>query len=246
MIQRSLLLGCFSLVIWQGFVWYFQIPAFMLPSPLLVAITGWHNAHLIMQQALPTLLEICLGLFFGTILGVMSALLMAYCRLIHHWLKPLLLISQAIPTFAIAPLLVLWFGYGMSSKIITTIIMIFFPITSAFLDGLQRTPAAWEALATTMNASPWRLLWYIKIPAALPALASGLRVAAAIAPIGAVAGEWVGASQGLGFLMLNANGRLNVALMFAALFTLVVIGLTLFFTLDKLLSYWLPWEREYK
>ena len=122
--------------------------------------------------------------------------------------------------------------------------MIFFPVTTAFYDGLRRTNPEWLMLAKTMNASRLAILWQIRIPNALPALASGLRIAAAIAPIGAIIGEWVGSSRGLGFLMLNANGRLQIDLMFAALFTITLITLVLYYTVDKLLRVAIPWQAE--
>ena len=129
---------------------------------------------------------------------------------------PLLVVSQALPVFALAPLLVLWLGYGMASKVAMAVLIIFFPVTAAFLDGLRRTEPGWLELARTMDARPLAILAQIRVPAALPALASGLRVAAAVAPIGAVIGEWVGSSAGLGYLMLHANARMQVDLMFAA------------------------------
>ena len=162
------------------------------------------------------------------------------------WLLPILLISQVIPTFAIAPLLVIWLGYGMSSKIATTAIMLFFPITSAFFDGLRHTHPDLVDLARTMNAKKWRFFWHIRIPAALPYFASGLRIAVIAAPISAVIGEWVGASHGLGFLMLNANARMQIDLMFAALATLTLFSLLLYYITIVLLKKMIPWQNEAK
>ena len=222
----------------------FALPPYILPTPLAVFKIGYLRADLIAHEAIPTIIETLLGLFFGTLLGCIAALVMAYFRPLNLWLLPILIISQAVPTFVIAPLLVLWFGYGMSSKIVTTIIMIFFPIASSFFDGLRRTEPGWLDLAKTMQAKKWRVFWHIRIPAALPSLASGLRVATALAPIGAIVGEWVGASRGLGFLMLNANARMQIDLMFAALFTIVLFSLLLYFCVDKFLKYAIAWQVE--
>lgn len=123
-------------------------------------------------------------------------------------------------------------------------IMIFFPVTSAFFDGLTRTPAGWIELGKTMNASPLRQLLYIRIPAALPSFASGLRIAAAIAPIGAVVGEWVGASSGLGFLMQNANNRFQTDLMFAALFLLSLMTICLWGAVTIATTKLIPWAED--
>ncbi len=194
---------------WQLLVWYLQLPVYILPSPLQVFHTLYSQAPLIAQQSVPTLIETLLGLLFGTLLGCSMALSMIFFRPLRLWLLPILVLSQALPVFAIAPLLVIWLGYGMASKIATTLLMLFFPIASAFFDGLRRTELGWLDLAQTMNAKKWRVLWHIRVPAALPQLASGLRVATAIAPIGAIVGEWVGSSHGLGYLMLNANVWIN-------------------------------------
>ena len=162
----------------------------------------------------------------------------------RRWLLPLLLVSQAVPVFAIAPLLTLWFGFGMASKVVMATMIIFFPVATAFYDGLRRTDPGLLDLAATMGATKGAMLWRIRLPSALPALASGLRVAAAVAPIGAVVGEWVGASAGLGYLMLHANGRSQADVMFAALFVLALMALALWFTVDRLLRRAIPWQPD--
>jgi putative hydroxymethylpyrimidine transport system permease protein len=236
-------LGIF--ILWQCVVVIFDLPPYILPTPINVIKTGYQNFHLISQAAVTTMTETLLGLVLGALLGCIAALLMAVFRPLSYWLLPILIISQAIPTFAVAPLLVIWFGYGMASKIITTIIMLFFPVTSAFYDGLRSNDQDWRELAITMNAKRWRYFWNIRIPAALPNLASGLRVATVIAPIGAIIGEWVGASSGLGYLMLNANARMQIDFMFAGLFALVLFSLSLYFTVDTLLHRLVPWQKPH-
>jgi putative hydroxymethylpyrimidine transport system permease protein len=134
--------------------------------------------------------------------------------------------------------LTLWLGYGIWSKIVMTILIIYFPVTSNFLDGLQRTEPGYLDLARTMQARARETLWRIRVPAALPAFGSGLKLAAVYAPIGAVIGEWVGASNGLGYLMLLANGRMKIDLMFAALFVLAVFTIAVH-ALVSLLADWL-------
>lgn len=241
---RGLFVTLSLLLAWQLLVWYLQLPPYILPSPPAVFYSLYHQAPLIAVQSVPTILETILGLLLATLLGCSAALCMALWRPFRYWLLPILIISQALPIFAIAPLLVIWLGYGMASKIATTLLMLFFPIASAFYDGLRRTHPDWLDLAHTMNASAWRLLWHVRIPAALPALASGLRVATAAAPIGAVIGEWVGSSSGLGFLMLNANARMQINLMFAVLIVIIIFGLLLYFCVDKLLRWAIWWQVE--
>ena len=197
--------------------------------------------ELIWEHARITLIEILLGLGIGATLGVASALILSASSRLSSVLLPVLIISQAIPVFAIAPLLVLWFGYGIASKIVMTVMIIYFPVTAACFDGLRQTQNAWLDIARTYRISPLQMLLKVKLPAALPALASGLRIAISIAPIGAVVGEWVGSSHGLGYLMLHANARMQVDLMFVALFVLVIIALSLYFLGDYLLKRLIPW-----
>ncbi len=232
------------LVLWELVVWLSGVPPYILPAPHEVAVAWAARWALILEHWVITTAEILLGLAIGTVLGCSSALIMGYFRPARRWLLPVLVTSQAIPVFAIAPLLVLWLGYGMASKVAMATLIIYFPVTAAFFDGLRRTEPGWLDLARTMGGSRWAALRHIRIPAALPALASGLRVATAVAPIGAIVGEWVGSSAGLGYLMLHANARMQIDLMFAALFTLAVFAVALYFSVDTVLRRALPWQVE--
>ncbi len=241
---RPLILLAGLVALWQLLVWLSGVPPYLLPGPDRVIATWISRAGLIADHALVTAAEILLGLALGTVLGAASALCLAYFRPARRWLMPLLVISQAIPVFALAPLLVLWFGYGMASKVAMAVLIIYFPVTASFFDGLRRTDPGWLDLGQTMNGTPWAILLHIRLPAALPAFASGLRVATVVAPIGAVVGEWVGSSAGLGYLMLHANGRMQIDLMFAALLTLALFAMAIYFTIDSLLRRALPWQAD--
>lgn len=232
--------------LWQFIVWVTQAQHFILPSPGAVFLRMIEQPERLLANAIPTTIEIVAGLAIGTLIGGVSAITLALFRPARQWLLPVLVISQAVPVFALAPILVLWLGYGMASKIAMAAIIIFFPVTSALYDGLRRVDPGHLDLARTMGASRWRTLLHIQIPTALPAFGSGLRVAAAVAPIGAVVGEWVGASEGLGYLMLHANGRMQVDLMFAALFVLAIIAVAIFFAVDRAVSALTPWANEQK
>ncbi|MFU2079866.1 ABC transporter permease [Avibacterium endocarditidis] len=238
---RALIMTLFFALCWQGAISIFAIPHYLLPEPVAVLNEVSSQWALLFMHAKITLWEILLGLVLGFLFGLLSALLLASSRTLSAFLLPILIASQAIPVFAIAPLLVLWFGYGIASKIAMTILIIYFPVTAACYDGLRNTPKQWLELAQTMGISSRQLLFKVRLPAALPALASGLRIAVSVAPIGAIVGEWVGSSQGLGYLMLQANARIQISLMFAALFILVVIALLLYFVIDKLLHRIIPW-----
>lgn len=154
---------------------------------------------------------------------------------------PLLLVLQALPVFAIAPLLVLWFGFGLASKVVMASLVIFFPVASSFADALRRTSQDLLDAAALTQATPLATLFLIRVPSALPGLGSGLRVAAVFAPIGAVIGEWVGASRGLGFVMLQANARMQADTLFAALIILAVLTIVLRFLVDAFAARLTPW-----
>jgi len=241
--MRPLITLAVFLVMWWAITAFTPVPLYMLPTPQSVAAALWDQRGYLFDNLLVTLAEILLGLVFGTMFGVAFALAMAAWRPVQRWVMPILVISQAVPFFALAPLLVLWFGFGMASKIVMTILVIFFPVTAGLADGLRQTEPGWLDLAATMNATPSRVLWQLRLPAALPAFASGLRVATALAPIGAIIGEWVGASSGLGYVMINANARIETDVMFAALFLLCAVAVLLFTAVDRALRkllYWVP------
>ncbi|MDN2662604.1 ABC transporter permease [Psychromonas sp. 14N.309.X.WAT.B.A12] len=230
------------LVIWQATVLLFKLPSFILPEPLSVFERLINRIDILLKHSWITTQEIVLGLLLGLSMGLFFALQMLLFKPVKRWLLPVLIASQAIPVFAIAPILMIWLGYGIASKIVMAAIIIFFPVVTCCYDGLKNTPTGYLDLANTMQATKWQLLRYIQLPASLPTLASGIRVAVVIAPIGAVAGEWVGSSQGLGYLMLQANARMLIDEMFAALFILSTISVALYFVTDKCLNKLIPWQ----
>ena len=233
---RPLTLAVGLLLFWQVVVYVAELPHYILPGPLAVGRAIYQHFGILLHHAKTTLLEILAGLVLGTLFGIFCALSMIVSRPLKRWVLPLLVISQAIPVFALAPILVIWFGYGMASKIVVAVLIIFFPVTAAFYDGMRRTEPDLLELARVMEAKPLATLRLIKIPSALPAFASGLRTATAVAPIGAIVGEWVGASSGLGYFMLHANARMQIDLMFAALFLLSLLSLLLYFSIDRVLD----------
>jgi putative hydroxymethylpyrimidine transport system permease protein len=232
------------LLIWQIVVTLTSIEHYILPSPNRVLIALNQNYGILYKHSVITFSEIILGLILGVGLGFFSALLMGYYKLARDWLMPIVVISQAIPVFALAPILVLWIGYGLASKIAMATIIIYFPITAALLDGLVRTNKEQIYLAKIMGASSWSIIKNIKLPSAMPSFASGVRIGAAVAPIGAVVGEWVGSSGGLGYLMLHANAKMQIDLMFAALFILALIATLTYFSIDKLMKNLIYWSAQ--
>lgn len=221
-----------ALALWQALVIATGLPPFILPGPARVAEALWANRGLIAANAAVTIAEVLAGLVLGTVVGATVAIGLAASASARALVRPILVFSQAVPVFALAPILTLWLGYGMASKVVMAVLIIFFPVASSFLDGLLATPQGYLDLARCMGARKTATLWRIRVPAALPSLASGLRLAAVYAPIGAVIGEWVGASRGLGYLMLLANGRAKTDLMFASLLVLAAFTIVLHATVD--------------
>ena len=243
-VLRPLVILCALVLIWQAVVWLTAAPHFILPGPLRVGTALVERWPFLWGHALVTASEIVLGLLLGTLLGCLTALTLIAVPPARRWLMPVLVVSQAIPVFALAPVLVLWLGYGLASKVAMATLIIYFPVTAAFFDGLRRTEPGWLDLARSLGGRPALVLWRLRVPAALPALGSGVRIAAAVAPIGAVVGEWVGSSAGLGYLMLQSVGRGKTDLMFAALLLLAVFAVLLYELVDWSLKRAIYWQRE--
>ncbi|MGK0410541.1 MAG: putative hydroxymethylpyrimidine transport system permease protein [Shewanella psychromarinicola] len=243
-IGRIIVSAAVILAIWQFIIVVFTLPSFILPSPLAVFEKLIQRYDVLLSHSWITAQEIILGLGLGLSMGLLFALQMLLFDPLRRWLLPILIASQAIPVFAIAPILMLWLGYGIASKIVMAALIIFFPVTTCCYDGLRNTPTGYLDLAHTMGASKWQLLKHVRLPAALPSLASGIRVAVVIAPIGSVVGEWVGSSEGLGYLMLQANARMMIDEMFAALFILAALSVSLYFLTDVLIQKLIPWQHD--
>lgn len=242
-LRQTLISGGGFIALWWG-VTLLGVPAFMLPAPVAVAKALWHGRDYLAFHAAMTLGEILLGLGLGVFFGAALALWMSFSPRLQRFLMPLVLTSQAIPVFALAPLLVLWLGFDLRAKVVMAILVVFFPVTATLFDGLRRVNPDYLELAQTMRASRWRQLCHVRLMAALPAFASGMRMAAAVAPIGAIVGEWVGSAQGLGYVMLNANARMETDTCFAALFILMAMTLLLWKSVDALLHRFIAWQPE--
>ncbi|WP_319411361.1 ABC transporter permease [uncultured Cohaesibacter sp.] len=238
-LSRPFLLAFLALAFWQAIVMLGLLPPFILPGPIVVATTIWTDRALLASHSLVTLQEVALGFVFGAGLGAGAAILMMWSPVARGGLRPLFNASQAIPVFVLAPILTLWFGYGIAPKIAMTILLVFFPIASGLLDGMLSTPQQSLDLAHIAKAGRWREMIWLRLPHALPQLAASIRIAVTYAPTGAVIGEWIGASRGLGYLMLMANARSRIALMFAALLLIVAMTLLLQTVADRLLKRWI-------
>ncbi|MEE9313399.1 MAG: ABC transporter permease [Rhizobiaceae bacterium] len=239
---RGLVTMLVLLFVWWTGVVLFQPAPFILPGPIRVFSALSEHINSLLYHAGITLFEIVLGLVLGTLLGIGTAMLMNSFTFARRYVMPVVVASQALPVFAIAPLLILWFGLGLGSKIAMATLIIYFPVASALNDGLTRAQGNYIDLARLYGASPWQTLTRFRLPAAMPSLASGLRVAATVAPIGAIVGEWVGASGGLGYVINQANARMQTDVVFAGLFILIIMVVALRFAVDVALNKLVHWS----
>lgn len=237
---RNLALFVLFIALWEAAIWLFSVPSYLLPKPRDIIAELYKKPDFFLKHGMITAGEVLLGLFFGIVVGCITALLMARFRTAKSLLEPLVIILATLPVFAIAPLLVIWFGYGIGSKVTMAALIIYFPLTIAFFDGLRRTDPNLLDLLRLYNAKPNQTLALIRLPAALPALATGIRTSTTVAPIGAIVGEWVGAAGGLGFIMLQSNARGQTDTLFAALFVLSLFAIVLRSIIGMVLDIFLP------
>jgi ABC-type nitrate/sulfonate/bicarbonate transport system permease component len=240
------LLGLWELAArWDLIADALSIEPFLVPAPSDVAEALWNDADLLADNAWVTAQEAVLGLALALALGFGFALALHRWDLLRRAFYPLLLASQTIPIIAIAPILVVWLGFGIGPKLVVIALICFFPITVNTLDGLRAVDADYGRMMRTLDASRTRILWAVEVPASLPFLFSGAKIAAVISVIGAVFGEWVGANDGLGHLILVAQGQVQTARVFAAIVVLSAIALTLFGALALIERYFGWWRRPH-
>jgi len=205
-----------------------NLESFLVPSPAEIAEALWTNGTLIFENAWVTLREIVFGFLLGLLLGLGVGFLLRPFETLRLAAHPLMVASQAIPILVFAPILVVWFGYGIGPKLAVVALVCFFPIAVATADGLRSVDPEAIKMMRTLDASRGQLLWRLEAPTSLPFVFSGAKIGATFAPIGAVFGEWVGAESGLGHLILQDNALLNTPRLFAAAFLLTTIALGLY------------------
>jgi ABC-type nitrate/sulfonate/bicarbonate transport system permease component len=227
-ILAPLLLLLLLLGAWELSVHWFDVKPFILPAPSQVLITFIDNFPMLTWHGAVTFLEILLGLLLGGLGGILLAVIVFYSPVLDKALYPLIIGSQMIPVFAIAPILIVWMGFGLWPKVTVAALISFFPLVVNVSDGLREPTEEAVDLFRSMGATRRQIFWKLRLPASLPALFSGLKVSATLAVVGATIGEWVGSHQGLGYLMLQANARLRMSLVFAAIVMLAILGLFLF------------------
>ena len=232
------------ILVWHTYVMAFNVPMAVLPTPMQVLDATLANWWLVVSEGWITLLESLYGFVLAFVLGVPLAVAIAGSRTLNLMFYPLLIATQSLPKVALAPLILVWLGIGMESKLAIAWLVAFFPIVVDTATGLRNTPAEFLDLATAVRASPFQTFWKIRFPAALPFVISGSKVAITLAVIGAVIGEFIGSNEGLGNLLLVANSQINIPLAFACLIGLAAIGIGLYGAVAAVELALKPWFGE--
>lgn len=241
-VPYALISGFTFFALWQIGVDAFDVPAYLLPSPLAVLRDLVNDWQLLLSQSGVTLLEIGLGFVVSIAIALPLAVLFTYSQTFEKLIYPLIVGTQTIPKVAVAPLFLVWFGFGLLPKIIIVTLMTFFPIVINAVVGLKSLNLQTVYLAQSMGASPWQVFWNFRLPNALPSIFAGLKVASVLAVIGAIVAEFVGADSGLGYLIVVAATDQNVTRQFSAIFLLSLAGILLFGLIGYLERRLLPWH----
>jgi NitT/TauT family transport system permease protein len=243
-------LGLISVIVgvllWYLITSYSGIPNFILPSPLSVwtrFLRALNDGSLLYHTAI-TLIEIILGLLAGTIFATIVGYLLAKSRALERILSPYIVASQAIPIIAIAPLLVIWLGDGILSKVVICALIVFFPVLVNTIVGVRAVPPPLYDLMNSLHASRSQVLWKVEVPASLPVFLGGLRIGATLSVIGAIVGELVAAEEGLGFLLQLGDFQYDTSMVFVAVIMLVALALTLYGIVTLLEKRFLKWQNK--
>src|SRR6266487_1880414 len=237
----ALVLTLALLALWELYVRADHVSVQLLPSPTAIVQALFNNWSIIYDNTLQTLLETVLGLTLAAVLGLLLAITLDISSWVRRAVYPVLITSQTIPIIALAPLLLIWIGYDIRPKLIVVTLYCFFPIAIASADGLASAEPELLNLLRSMRASRWQILWLVRLPGAMPAFFSGLRIAAAYSVIGAIVGEYVGAEKGLGIFMENSANSHALDLVFAAIVVTALLSLALFALVSLAERLTIPW-----
>ena len=243
---RPILLIGLLLVLWELVIVVFRIPPYLIPAPLDVVkqlVLEWNK---LLRESMVTTYATLGGFGLSILFGIPMALLIAYSRTTESFVYPLLVFSQSVPKVAIAPLFVVWFGFGITPKIISAFLLGFFPIVVSTVVGFKSVERDMLDLAHSMKATRLQIFMRIALPHALPSIFAGLKVSVTLAVVGAVVGEFVGSNSGIGYVLQIANGNFDLPLMFAALTVLSLIGVLLFAAVDLVERLMIPWHASHR
>jgi NitT/TauT family transport system permease protein len=231
------------LLVWELAIWVFDIQRFLLPHPADVLSTLWERRDTLLAESWVTFQESVLGFLLAVAVAIPIAILITFSKIASQTIYPVLVISQVVPKVAVAPLLVVWMGFGLTPKILLAFLVAFFPIVVNTATGLNSLEPKMIDVARSMGASTWQTFIHFRLPGSLPIFFAGLKVGVTFAVIGALVGEFVGAGSGLGHLTVIAMGSLNTELVFAAIIVMAVIGVALYVLIEILERIFVPWSR---
>lgn len=234
--------GLITLFIWQIAVISFHIETWILPAPTQIISSFWQSRSLISFHLVPTVFEATIGLIGAVFVSVFIAVMMERFQIIKKIIYPFLIISQTIPFIILAPLLTLWFGFGLLPKIIIISLVCFFPITINLFDGFQTVDKNILRLLSSMGASQKQIFKWVKLPASLPAFFSGLRIAAAYSILGAVVSEWMGTDRGLGILLIRSTKSYLTDRVFATIGIITILSILAVLLVEIIARISIPWH----
>ncbi|HXX83260.1 MAG TPA: ABC transporter permease [Casimicrobiaceae bacterium] len=243
---RPILLIALLLLLWEAVVVVFRIPPYLIPAPWDVVVQLVNEWPKLLRESLVTTYATLGGFGLSIAFGIPMALLIAYSRTVEGFVYPLLVFSQSVPKVAIAPLFVVWFGFGIIPKVIAAFLLGFFPIVVSTVAGFKSVERDMLDLARSMKATRLQVFLRISLPQALPSIFAGLKVSVTLAVVGAVVGEFVGSNSGIGYVLQIANGNFDLPLMFAALTVLSLIGVLLFAAVDLVERMMIPWHASHR
>jgi NitT/TauT family transport system permease protein len=232
-----------TLAVWEILLWMFPIPAFIVPAPsgiFVEAVTRW---PIYVYHSWVTFYEMVVGFLLAAVVGVFLAVVIVYSRIIRNMIYPQIVVLQIVPKVAIAPLLLIWAGYGITSKVLLALLISFFPVVVNMVTGLVAIEEELIDLCRILHSGKWQEFTKVRLPNALPYLFSSLKVASTLSVIGAVIGEFVGGSEGLGHLIIIANTELRTSMSFVALFSLSFLGFVLYGLVVLAERAFMPWEK---
>lgn len=228
-IGLSILLFVMLIVVWEATIWFFSIPAIVLPAPTAIVKALWANLNTtrFYYHVGVTLWEILAGFAIGSVLGLLIGVSIGQWKILEKTVYPYVVAFQTVPKVAIAPMIIIWFGYGLTSKVVITALIVFFPVVVNCIAGMNAAPSQQIEMLRSFTATRWQIFRMVKLQTALPYIFAGLDVAIVLAVIGAIVGEFIGAQAGLGYLLLQKNFSMDTAGSFAILVILSAIGIIL-------------------
>lgn len=230
-----------SVLLWEFIVRLAQIPPWQLPSPLQIITAFREMLPLLLGHAKSTVIAALTGLLAAIVVALSLAMVMDFSKFIKQGLYPLIVISQTIPIISIAPLFIIWFGYGILPKVVVVALVCFFPVAVSIIEGMESADPDMVELLKTMGSSPWQTAKLVKFPAALPSFFAGLKIAGTYAVMGAVIGEWLGATSGLGVFMTRALHAYQLSRVFSAILLISAVSLVIFFFIELMSRIFMPW-----